>query len=142
MYRANPPASGPHWSPPHPWGAFPEGVPREWWVHNLEHGGIALLFSCPGLPDAGVGGGADGGVGDGGVAWPCSELSTPLRALRDERATDKFGVVRILVTPDPLLPKRVAAAAWGWAYVADVVDQKELRCFIESRYGRGPEDAP
>ena len=136
MYQHNPPASGNHWAEKADWGAYAQLVPREQWVHNLEHGGIVLLYNCPGGPRA------DAGISDGGAAWPCPEITTPLRALRDERKNDKWGVVRVLVSADPLAPRRVSAVAWGWVYQADSVDEKALRCFIEARYGRGPEDAP
>src|SRR5688572_1109535 len=44
-YRHYPPASGPHWSPAHSWGVYDDrSIPPEWWVHNLEHGGIVFLF--------------------------------------------------------------------------------------------------
>src|SRR5690242_14376423 len=52
-YGANPPTSGSHW--PYwrtPWDMYTTQVPREKWVHNLEHGGIVLLYNCPtGCPD-------------------------------------------------------------------------------------------
>ena len=144
-YRSNPPASGPHWPEWARWDSYPYALDREQWVHNLEHGGIVLLYNCPGVD----GGGApvDGGLSDGGTPrdgglWPCPEITTPLRQLRDERGIDKWGIVRLLVTGDPKAPRRVSAVAWGWLYEADQVDPAALRCFIDARYGRGPEDAP
>ncbi|MSP61755.1 MAG: DUF3105 domain-containing protein [Myxococcales bacterium] len=148
-YKANPPASGPHWPEPKPpWAAYSTVVPREAWVHNLEHGGIVLLFNCgKGLDGgsgadggAGDGGVGDGGAGDGGAEWPCPEVTDVLRQLRSERPLDKHGVVRILISADPLTPKRVSAVAWDWVYQSDTVDGAALRCFINARYGQGPED--
>ena len=52
-YVHNPPASGDHWPWPATWGVHNEVLAREWWVHNLEHQGIVLLYNCP-APDAGA----------------------------------------------------------------------------------------
>jgi hypothetical protein len=46
-YAVVPPAGGPHnecWTD---WGVHDEPVPDDNWVHNLEHGGVALLWNCP-----------------------------------------------------------------------------------------------
>ena len=47
-YSENPPSSGPHWPFwEQTWGEHSDVVPRERWVHNLEHGGVILLYNCP-----------------------------------------------------------------------------------------------
>ena len=143
-YHHNPPASGPHWPSPHPWGAYNESIPPEWWVHNLEHGGIVLAFNCGGgfdLGPASDGGGVDGGR-DFGAAWPCPEITTPLREILAERSPDEFGEVRMLITSDPAAPHKVSAIAWDWIYESETIDGVALRCFRDRRYGRGPEHAP
>jgi len=141
-YKHDPPASGPHWPLPYgrwAWGAFDETIPRESWVHNLEHGGIVLLYNCSGVsapnydafmnpPDAG--------------SWPCADVTDALRTVLAEEPPDKFGEVRILVTADEAAPKKVSAVAWDWVYQSDTVDLTALRCFRDARYGMGPEDAP
>src|SRR5437763_896218 len=69
-YQSNPPASGAHWPMwQTPWGAYPGGLPRERWVHNLEHGGIVLLYNCPS---------------------GCDELIAQLTALRNATPADRF----------------------------------------------------
>jgi hypothetical protein len=128
VYKHNPPASGPHWPFPAPWGFHPEGVAREWWVHNLEHQGIVLLYNCPG--------------GDAGAVNACSTEIDQLRLLALSRQPDQFNEVRIVITPDPLLPKRFAAVAWDWDLLADSFDMAAFQCFIDARYGRGPEQIP
>jgi hypothetical protein len=128
MYHHNPPASGNHWPAPAPWGVHPEEVPREWWVHNLEHQGIVLLYNCPG--------------GDAGAVNACPNEIAQLQLVHDGRQPDLFGEVRILITPDSELPARFAAVAWDWAYVADSLDRTAIDCFVAARYGRGPEQAP
>jgi hypothetical protein len=137
-YQHNPPASGMHWPSPAPWGVHPEVVPREWWVHNLEHGGIVLLYNCPAL---------DGGPPtDASVPDACPNLIAFLSNIYyswpQDNWFDAFFETRILVTPDPLLPGTVAAVAWDWTYVTNNLDPNVLNCFMQARYGRGPENAP
>src|SRR5262249_30025704 len=75
-YNHNPPASGNHWPWPAPWGVHTSIVPREWWVHNLEHQGIVLLYNCPypkadgGQKMATVEGSAQYCLTDGGSSYP------------------------------------------------------------------------
>src|SRR5438105_14857462 len=71
-YRDNPPASGNHYPVPAPWGV--STVQREQWVHNLEHGGIVLVYNCPAGCDADV---------------------QKLIALRNRRKADQFNEVRV-----------------------------------------------
>jgi len=121
-YVANPPASGNHW--PYwqtPWGAYPNGVPREEWMHNLEHGGIVLLYNCPS---------------------GCQPVVDQLSALMLAQKPDQFNEVRMLLVPDSKMPHRVAAVAWGWRWQGDTVDAAAIQCFINARYDRGRESIP
>ena len=118
-YQSNPPASGPHYPV---WARYREHtvvVARPYWVHNLEHGAIVLLYR----PDA----------GDGTVA-----------ALRDAYAAippdPACGHKRALLTPDPLLARPVAAVAADWVLTADSVDRSAIVAFASARRGRGPEN--
>jgi uncharacterized protein DUF3105 len=121
-YVANPPASGPHWPMwQEPWGAYPMELPRERWVHNLEHGGIVLLYNCP----------------EG-----CPDVVTALEGLRNQTPPDVFMTQRLLITPDSAMPHRVAAVAWLWRWQGESVDAATLRCFIDARYDRAPESLP
>jgi hypothetical protein len=118
-YRDNPPASGNHYPVPAPWG---QGTyPRETWVHNLEHGGIVLLYNCPTGCDADV---------------------QKLVALRARRPADQFHEVRVLITPDSLMPHKFAAIAWGWRWQGDTIDEGVINCFIGDRYDKAPESIP
>jgi hypothetical protein len=120
-YVHNPPASGNHWPTPAAWGVHPEQVPREQWVHNLEHGGIVLLYNCPEGCDAEV---------------------DQLIALRNARPPDQFNVVRVLIVPDTKMPHRFAALAWTYRWQGDVVDEAAITCFMNARYDRAPESVP
>jgi hypothetical protein len=140
QYQHNPPASGPHWPIPQAWGVYTGVVPREWWVHNLEHGGIVLLYNCP-RPD-------DGGASNDGGQPPdaCpNEIAAMGQLYAQQPPVDYYDTIsetKMLVTPDPLLPTRFAAVAWDWDWTSDTFDLAAVKCFIDARYNRGPEPAP
>jgi hypothetical protein len=106
----------------HPnWEFVPAGIPRELWLHNLEHGGMALLWNCPS---------------------GCPEVTDALEAFRLGQRPDRFGLIRILGTPDLQMPRRVAAVAWGWRWQGDTVDLQTLQCLVDRRLDRAPESLP
>jgi hypothetical protein len=117
-YVANPPASGPHYPV---WGRYREhgsAVARGYWVHNLEHGAIVLLYR----PDA--------------PASVVSELRQAYQALPNDPAC---GHKRALMTADPLLPQPVAAVAALHVMMSNRLDPSWVRAFTDTYRGRGPE---
>jgi len=149
-YSSNPPSSGPHYPI---WAAFQEfatPVDRRYYVHDLEHGAIVLLYNCALLP------GADGGEGDGGDEADATEgASTPsscealvqslrqlMNALPEDPLCDADAGVhrRVVLTPDPLITVPVAAAAWGWTYRAQCFDRSTLDGFARDHYAHGTEN--
>ena len=117
-YRANPPASGPHYPV---WARYEEHattVARGYWVHDLEHGGIVFLYR-PGAP---------AGVVDG--------LRAAYRALPNDPAC---GHKRALLTADPDLPTDTAVVAADFMLQAGCTDAAAIRAFVDARIGRGPE---
>jgi hypothetical protein len=117
-YVANPPASGTHYPV---WARYREhtqAVPRPYWVHNLEHGAIVLLYR----PDA--------------SAAAVQELRQAYAALPNDPAC---GHRRALLTPDPLLPQPVAAVAALRVMMADRLDPAWVRAFTDNFRGMGPE---
>ena len=130
-WQSNPPSSGAHFPV---WAAFQEfsaPVPRGYYVHDLEHGAVVLLYNC-----ALVEGGADGGA--------CVALQEGLRQVSASLPDDPLcsGAVRVrtVITPDPLITSPVAAAAWGFTWRADCVDQPLLKAFASAHYAHSPED--
>jgi hypothetical protein len=118
-YRSNPPASGPHYPV---WARYQEHaavVARPYWVHNLEHGAIVLLYR----PDAGSG--------------TIAALRDAYQALPPDPAC---GHKRALMTADPLLPRPVATVAADWMLLADAVDHAAILQFASARRGRAPEN--
>ena len=43
-YKTDPATSGPHYQVPAPWGVYTQPIPAVIRVHNLEHGGIEVLY--------------------------------------------------------------------------------------------------
>jgi uncharacterized protein DUF3105 len=118
-YRSNPPASGPHYPVWARYEAFTTAVARPYWVHNLEHGAIVLLYR-PDAPAAGV-----------------TALRDTFRALPNDPAC---GHPRALLTPDPALPRAFAAVAADRMLVGDCVNAEAIRQFTQTYRGRGPEN--
>ncbi len=137
LYNSNPPSSGPHYPI---WAAYQEfttPVDRRYYVHNIEHGAVVLLYKC----DADAGEAGDGG--DGGTA--CDALVEGLRKAAAAIETDPLcdqdaGVrVRVVITRDPFIPTPIAATAWGNTYTAACVDLPTLSAFAKAHYGHGSE---
>lgn len=118
-YDHNPPASGPHYPI---WARYQEhtaAVPRGYWVHDLEHGAVVMLYR----PDAGA------AVID---ALRAAFLSLPA----DPQCP---GLGRALLTPDPLLDKPFSVVAANVELVCDRVDAQQIADFTTMNRGHGPE---
>jgi len=120
-YGHYPPTSGPHWPRWAAWGAYDRDVPPEVWVHNLEHGGIVILYRC----DA-----------------PCPVLVQQLREAFTTFPKSKHGHVKLLIAPDPKLRTRLAILAWTWIDELEEFDRERLLRFYRTHVDQGPEDMP
>jgi len=124
-YTTNPPSGGNHWPE---WAAYRKYsvvVPREMYVHDLEHGAVVLAYRC---------------------ADACPEVVAALEEVFDNAAGDPLclsagaGIkARLVLTPDPELATPIAAAAWGATYTATCIDKPSLTEFVAKVYGRGTE---
>ncbi|WP_437930788.1 DUF3105 domain-containing protein [Sorangium sp. So ce291] len=127
QYATNPPSGGDHWALWAEYKGYEAEVPRELYVHNLEHGAIVLAYRCP---SAG-----------------CAEIKATLEEVRAEAASDPRCLMlpggpeaRVVITPDGALDTPVAAAAWGATYTATCLDKASLARFAADHYAQGPED--
>ena len=115
-------ASGPHyptWS--QTYGFMEPGLPPGIWLHNLEHGAIAILYNCP-------------------RAAPTEQQLKDLYPTLPLGRNARGGRARALImsrTPD--MDHKIAAVAWGWMLELD-----ELRRATRSRgsSSRGSTAAP
>jgi hypothetical protein len=122
-YPSNPPTSGPHYPIWAAYQTYTTPVPRGFYVHDEEHGGVVILYNCPSGCDADL-----------------ATLATWLDARPADPACTPPVRARIVVTPDPLIPTRFAAAAWGWALTSQCVDLGALGPFIDAHYAMAPEN--
>jgi hypothetical protein len=118
-YADNPPASGPHYGRWAPAGVYAEPVDRRYWVHNLEHGWLVLLYR----PDADARAIAD------------------LRAAMDALPGDPVcpDLKKAILTPDPLLDAPVAAVAWNRALKGDHLSVASIQAFFAACRDEAPE---
>jgi hypothetical protein len=117
-YRSNPPASGPHYPVWLRYQEYTQPMARGYWVHNLEHGGIVVLYR----PDASA-----------------DVVRQVTEAFRSIPADPSCGHQRAVLTPDPLLTRLVAVVAADYVLLGDSVDAQAVREFSVARRGHGPE---
>jgi hypothetical protein len=128
-WNSFPPTSGPHYGTQAIWGSYDEPVPLVQTTHNLEHGGIVILYGKS-VPDAEV------------------------EKLRNWYADDPNGLV---VAPLDRLGNKIALTAWtapeptpgktadrGRGYLAECTgfDEGAYSEFRDEHRGKGPERIP
>ena len=128
-YKFYPPASGPHFSAqgiaPVPWQTI-DTLQEGQYIHNLEHGGIAILYDCPS--------GAD-----------CTTLKNALENYVTNLAPVEptYHEVKVVLTPYSRgMQKKVALVAWDYIEFLDSYDQAEITRFYENHVDQGPEQIP
>jgi hypothetical protein len=130
-YSHNPPTSGCHYSMPgqapvSP-GAYNQIIAPEFWVHNLEHGYIVILYNCPG-----------GQYGVNGCLDDFNQLVSWMR----QQPKDPGGLVayaKIEVIPDADMPVKFAAVSWDWYQGWSTLDITAINAFYQNHVGRSPE---
>jgi hypothetical protein len=130
-YQSYPPASGPHYSAagiaPVPWQTIAissSPLVEGQYIHNLEHGGMAILYNCPT--------GAD-----------CTTLQKSLENYVTNLAPAEpvFNEVKVVLTPySKGMTKKVALVAWDYIEFLDVYDQAAITQFYENHVNKGPEN--
>jgi hypothetical protein len=128
-WNSFPPTNGPHYGTPAVWGSYDEPVPLVQTTHNLEHGGIVILYGKD-VPDAEV------------------------EKLRDWYADDPNALI---VAPLDELGARIDLTAWtapeptpgntadrGRGYLAECTrfDEDAFSEFRDEHRGQGPERIP
>ena len=126
-YTTNPPCTGTHygiggvrWTE---YRVYDEAIPRGFWVHSLEHGAVAFLYSCEECSDEVAA--ATEVLDDAGADPICVTNGSPSRLT--------------LLTPDPRLETAWAAASWGFTLTADCFEPDVFRAFLDAHRNRGPE---
>lgn len=119
-YNSSPPSSGPHCEQWGKFAIFDEGAPLSAcnFVHNLEHGGVAILYNCP---------------------HGCPALVEELEELvRSHPHDPECFPPRVLLTPYAQMDSLVAASAWGYTWTSDCFDagaRASLLAFVTDHLG-------
>lgn len=121
-YSTNPPTSGPHYPIWAQFKTYTTPVERGFYVHDLEHGAVVILYNCP-----------------TGCEAELDQLATFLAARPADPLCTAPVKSRVVVTPDPLIDTKFAAAAWGTFLKSDCLDLTALGAFMDAHYGMGPE---
>ncbi len=123
-YKHQPPTSGPHYAPPDApvaWQTIGTLQP-EVWVHNLEHGGIVILYNCPS---------------------GCDDLQKKLTTYVNDLvpAEPAFGEYKVIMSPysQGMDNHPVAVLAWDWIEFLDGYDQAKITEFYEAHVDQAPE---
>jgi hypothetical protein len=122
-YPMNPPVYGDHYPVWAAYKSYSFPVPLGFLVHDLEHGAVELLYNCP-----------------EGCADEVALAQAFLDALpQDPRCTPEVKHQTVL-SPDPTLPTRWAAIAWGHSLATNCFDSAAFQRFYDANIGHGPED--
>lgn len=112
-YTSDPPSSGPHYSTLAPWGVNQKPIAREQIPHNLEHGGVVILYHCPG---------------------GCDDIADELAAYVDGRASDGDDI--LLAEYEGDMDGAIAAISWSRVLLLDEVDTDALDEFVDAHLCR------
>lgn len=130
-YNHNPPTSGCHYSiasqAPVPPGVYPSNqvIPAEYWVHNLEHGYIVVLYNCPTGCDSDL---------QKLVDW---RKSLP----PDPAGQGRIPYAKVVVLPWPTMDRKFAAVSWDYYQGWDSLDINAIQAFYDNHVGQAPEGA-
>ena len=125
-YLHDPPTSGCHYNlgygdAPIQTGVYNQAVPKEYWVHNLEHGYIAVLYNCP------------------------SGCTTEFNALHDWYKslppTPGFPYPKAIVLPYSSMDVPFAVESWDWYDPMPVFSLDEVKKFYANHENNGAERA-
>ncbi|MEP7053373.1 MAG: DUF3105 domain-containing protein [Pseudomonadota bacterium] len=123
-YPMNPPVYGDHYPVWAAYKSYAFPVPLGFLVHDLEHGAVVYLYNC-----------ADG----------CADEVAAAQAMIDALPVDPRCVDpvkhQVILTPDPTLPTRWAAVAWGHSLTAGCFTAPAFRGFYDANLGHGGEDS-
>jgi hypothetical protein len=119
-YQTNPPSSGDHWpQASHALGinSAANAVPREYYVHSMEHGAVILAYNCP-----------------NGCDYEIGVMAQAVQARSDR-------TLKVLMTPDSRMPANsFAAISWNWLYLMSEPSLPNLLCFIDQHNNHAREN--
>lgn len=122
-YASNPPSSGDHYGVWADFQQYTEPVARGNYVHSMEHGAIVVAYDCTDCDDE------------------IAEAAAWMDTLPEDPSCAQYGRKRrVVLTPDPLLDVRWAAASWGYTLRSDCFEPSVFTDFAVAHINRGPEN--
>jgi hypothetical protein len=123
-HTTNPPASGSHYPVWPFFRAYDKPVPWGYLLHAMEHGVVVIAYNCP-----------DGCAADVAAATAVMEAVPRKSGCAKPRPP-------VILTPDPTLSVRFAAASWGHILRASCFDSQAFLRFATTHANQGPEFFP
>lgn len=120
-YGTTPPSSGNHYAIWAAYKTYSSPIPAGFYVHNLEHGAVALFHDC-----------GDDCTGE------LATLASWVESLPVDSACSAVPH-RVIVAPYPGLGHRFALVAWTHILTMDCVDTSAMDSFYNAYYGKGLE---
>ncbi|MBI3242785.1 MAG: DUF3105 domain-containing protein [Chloroflexi bacterium] len=120
IFKHYPPSSGTHYGTTMPnLGFYDQPWPEGYWVHNLEHGDVVVLYNC----------------GD-----DCANLKAQLKALVDKAPQRRCPTPKLIVLPySQGMTTPISVIAWGRQLDVAEYDEKAILDFYKRYEDRGPE---
>jgi hypothetical protein len=135
-YKHQPPSSGNHYNSklgPLPWSPYKEPVQPESFVHNLEHGGIVLVYKCSGSE-------CDDMFKQASDVF--AKLPKRKEPAKPQQGQQQISEVKFLSTPYQEMQPKVAALAWNKEEDMSSIDLTAITAFYNQFVDHGREDAP
>ena len=130
-YNHDPPTSGCHYNlgggqgqlaAPVPAGTYNQEIPAEYWVHNLEHGYVVVLYNCPNNSCPG-------------------DFQTLLNWDKGLTPESGFTYAKVLVLPWHTMKVKFACVSWDWYLGMNTLDMTQVQAFYDNHKGQSPEGA-
>ena len=121
-YQHYPPASGPHYPTWLLYGMYErEDIPEGYWVHDLEHGAIVILYKCD---------------------QPCPDLVESLKDLIPSLPLTQWDNRKVVIVPYNKMDTLLMAVSWNVQMPLERFDAQALIDFYVRHVDRGPENVP
>lgn len=125
-YGTNPPSSGHHYPVYPEFRVYDDPIPRGFWVHAIEHGGVVFTYSRTNCDDDEV-----------NQARALMAETEPAAACCTAAGCASTVTNQLLLTPDPGLSTRWAASSWGFTLTADCFEPAIFRAFLSTHRDNG-----
>lgn len=122
--KERPPSSGPHYPNPAPYGLSTTPILPGNWIHDLEHGAEVILYKCTSQTD-------------------CDSIGNQIKSeVYDSAPLEKYGEVKMVITPYQDMSEPFAAVSWGHVLALQSIDKTAMLAFYSHWVDQGPEDVP